>query len=316
MKNYIEKISEEKQWDIIKMMLAYRDFTMLMRMFEDGYKVTPALLEALFRLHAEDELRYIILHYAEKFKLWHIAEELLGKEVVDELKDTARKNQEEYRKQESERQVKRFRELLARGVLTLELFQLADNDKSNSRYAAMFETFGQEELYNGAQRLRYSIQNLSRCLRNAGCPFSDDFLLSKEEYRVLLEYLPPQVFSPIISDQDPTFKKAVRLRNVLAAIPDGRRCIRDLYNEDADRWLLQNYGDARAMYKEACRFKSLSDCGCLDFDGWKTWYKYGSKRRRDMIIVNRSKTIINKPKGKLFAFLLFHGHFAAAFRAL
>lgn len=315
MKNYVEKISEEKQWDIIKMTLAYRDFTMLMRMFEDGYKVTPALLEALFRLHAEDELRYVILHYADKFKLWHIAEELLGKEVVDELKDTARKNQEEYRKQESERQVKRFRELLERGVLTLELFQLADKDKTNSYYAAMFERFGQEDLYAGAQRLRYSVQNLSRCLRNAGCPFSDDFLLSKEEYQVLLEYLPLQVFSPTISDQDAAFEKAVRLRDTLASIPEGRRCIRDLCNKDADRWLLQNYEDARAMYIEGYRFKPLSDCGCLDFDGWKTWYKYGGKRLRDMI-VNRSKTIINKPKGKLFAFLLYHGHFAAAFRAL
>lgn len=287
MKHYVKNISPEKQWDIIKMMLNQRDITTLLCALEDGYKVTPALLEALYRLHFDSELHSVIRLYADKFNLWPIADELLGEEKIDQLKEQVHLEKIAEKNKLKAQEKQHFNQLLDDKTLTDDLLELLLRDPDY--FSMAVQVFGEQAIFEAARD--YPSYSFEKYLRN----FSTDFLIEKECWGTLRERLLCRTIEDKAIDD---------ICQKIAQSPSGFRRLFMFNLREIDDWMAAHAPEqTKQLLIEGQKVERLKRLGLLDYDAWKTCYLQYPTLRKD--IIKYAKNIVNKPKFKLFCFLAF-----------
>ena len=133
-KDYLTDISAEKQWDIILQVTRFGDYTQVIKLVKDGYKVTVELMELLYRLGAKNVIESILSYDEDvyngeflKSSKMSVLENMLGKaradELIEKLMRERKQHEESIEREKNERLLARLSELYDMFGLTDAFFE-------------------------------------------------------------------------------------------------------------------------------------------------------------------------------------------------
>lgn len=255
--------SESIEWEILRSVILSGKYEALPKMVEDGYAVSFALLEILYRLGQEDIIRQICdkaLKFddtARKFFQMHV-----GYEVTSVLVDKAQKRRELHKQRiEQHRQEKVCQKKQQDEEKIKELFEHGDTDaliqyvSTCNRWKYLVSLTGEEWLYSALEK--YWKWNLDDC--PALLTFSEQFLMKHKVYSFLIR------FSSRFGGDDAVCSK-------ISKTEGGIDYLYNYGTRSVDGWLIENGYSELFKTSGTCGYLRLSLHKELNMEDYKAWY--------------------------------------------
>lgn len=254
--------SESIEWEILRSVILSGKYEALPKMVEDGYAVSFALLEILYRLGQEDIIRQIcdkaikFDDTARKFFQMHV-----GYEVTSVLVDKAQKRLELHKQRvEQHRQEQVCQKKQQDEEKIKELFEHGDPDaliqyvSTCNRWKYLVSLTGEEWLYSALEKYWKRDRHVEACFA-----FSEQFLMEHQAYSYLIR------FSDCFGGEDAVCLKISNTEGGIAY----------LYKYDSrsvDRWLIEN-GHSELFRTNGSRdYMRLVLHEELSLEDYKAWY--------------------------------------------
>lgn len=288
MSKYLDLISEEKQWDILKLTIERGDMQRLLKMLENGYKVTPALIELLRQLHYGKILAIIAARYAAEYNLWSIFEEIFGNDKLKKFQKRLENKKEKQKQHKTDDELLRFKSMLkkenSQETPSAELVGLALKLKKNGQRApidTLINVFNEENVYDTATQL-FSVSSsdlaaieplwetdISKVTKNGECSvgyggFSDKLLLDRENFLRV---------EKMLWTLAPNDEKLIAYCQKVLQHPKGIKALSSLPFSEVDKKLFLNFPQILEHVIKEGDFSRIFHADLMDFETWLQWYQ-------------------------------------------
>lgn len=301
---YLQKLSKDQQWDLMKMVIDRGDMKMLFKMLQNGYEPTPAMIEALRFLHYGRELAVIADLYAERYGLWPVFEGIFGADKLNAFKKRREERRALKERRLLDKSIKEFNhELYKADQLTLGLIRQA---YKIGRLKQLADYFGADKLYDMLQN-EVGLDDAQLTFLEV---FSDEFLIIRKNYICILRSLCPGS----VKDSIQYCRKILGYEGGLAALVSVTDYT-DSHKRFLTPWLIENAEGALDEFFAQKKWHELIAGGLLDFEAWKKWWSEDPRVALRYVTGNNAWKL-SSGRFEMFRFLIRRRKFRDAFRAL